>query len=495
MSFNLSKLFSKRSKQVKGRSLRVEGLEDRMLLAVTAGGEAAAAELVAPAETGAAEVVVTNFTVNGLRAAINQVDDGGTITFDGSGTIVITSALQINKNLTINGGGDVILQGAGENILFMLQNNCKSLTLTGLGISNGATTSSSGNGGVARVSEGVTVTLNDCDVYGNRAQEGNNTFGGAFYVSGTLNVNNCNVYDNHAEYGGFALLSGQTNDATINAVNSNFYGNSASGYGGVIANIGGILNLTNCSVVGNSSPQGAIYDNNYFVCDSSSDPNNPNDYDHKFYICDTTITNSIFAYNYSADPAGADHYAAYNKGLYGNGVIRWAAYDKEDTFTKVESVNSLIGQAGDYFVQAPELDADGNVTNLDAVDLTIKSDSIAAYAGIGANPAAYTGGELSLVVTTLDDVSDNADGQVTLREAIAYATVGAFDGTPTITFADELAGGVITLTEGQLAVISDLNIEGAGVTVDADGQSRALYLKSNTYQMDIDGHYYNAYYL
>ena len=115
MSFNLSKLFSKNSKQVKGRSLRVEGLEDRMLLAVTAGGEAGAAELVAPAETSAAEVVVTNITYNGLRAALNQVDDGGTITFDGSGTIIVTSALVLNKNLTINGGGTVTLQGAGEN--------------------------------------------------------------------------------------------------------------------------------------------------------------------------------------------------------------------------------------------------------------------------------------------------------------------------------------------------------------------------------------------
>ena len=55
-------------KKIKNRSLRLESLEDRMLLAVTAGGEAAAAELVAPAETGA-EIVVNqvSFTKKGLR--------------------------------------------------------------------------------------------------------------------------------------------------------------------------------------------------------------------------------------------------------------------------------------------------------------------------------------------------------------------------------------------------------------------------------------------
>ena len=76
MSFNLSKLFSKSSKQIKGRSLRVEGLEDRMLLAVTAGGEAAAAELLAPAETGEAEVPVpARDRVVGVENALHLVGD------------------------------------------------------------------------------------------------------------------------------------------------------------------------------------------------------------------------------------------------------------------------------------------------------------------------------------------------------------------------------------------------------------------------------------
>ena len=482
-------------KKIRERSLRLESLEDRMLLAVTAGcEEAAAAGYAAPAETGA-EIVVNALTITALRNAIRDANDGDTITFSVSGTINTTSAIAIAKNITIDGGGSITLQGAGDRPLFNITSSC---SFTGLELANGATTDSSGNGGVGRVGEGITVTLNDCIIHDNSSLEGNNDSGGAFYVTGTLNMNNCSVYSNKAAYGGFAFINGQNTNATINATNCNFYGNSASGYGGAIANIGGILNLTNCSVVANSSPQGAIYDSSYFVVNGTSDPNK---WSHEFYICDTTIANSIFAYNFSysigsndeitaTDPAGADIYEAFGKGLYGNGVVRWNAYDKDDTFTKIACTNSLIGQTGDFFVEAPVLDENGAITNLDTIDLTINTSSVAAWAGIGANPGEYTGEGYSgdsLVVTTLDDSIDSTDGEVSLREAIAYATVAGTAGTPTITFADGLAGGTISLAHGQLAASTDLNIEGAGVTVDAGGASRVLFLKNYNYQLDIEG--------
>jgi len=75
-----------------------------------------------------------------------------------------------------------------------------------------------------------------------------------------------------------------------------------------------------------------------------------------------------------------------------------------------------------------------------------------------------------LIVTTLDDVV-LADGEVSLREAIL--TANAAPGFDSITFADDLRGGTITLTEGDLVITDDLAIDGDpldggpnGITVD-----------------------------
>ena len=158
-------------KKIRNRSLRLESLEDRMLLAVTAGGEAAATELAAPAETGA-DVVVTELTYDALRKAVGQVSAGGTITFqDGlEGTITIGSALQIGRNMTIDGGGKITLAGAGENFLFNFANNATDVTFTGLDLTGGVATQYQ-IGGIAAIGAGKTVTLNNCTVYGNTATD------------------------------------------------------------------------------------------------------------------------------------------------------------------------------------------------------------------------------------------------------------------------------------------------------------------------------------
>ncbi|MBR2694066.1 MAG: hypothetical protein IKE69_07605 [Thermoguttaceae bacterium] len=471
-------------KKIKNRSLRLESLEDRMLLAVTAGGEAAAAELVAPAETGA-EVVVTDITFNGFRRALTSAQAGDTIRFDGSGTITITSAIQLTKNVTIDGGGQVTFQGAGENFLFTFGANATDVTFTGLGLTGGYATRAA-SGGLFAVGAGKTVTLDNCDIYGNVATDTDAGYvGGAIYVTGTLNVNGCNVYGNEAVYGGFAYINGQGTSATVNATNSNFYGNTAD-TGSVFWNDKGTLNLTNCSVVANKGA-GAIFNANFFGVGGTAGA-----YTHEFFITDTTVTNSIIAGNVGGDGANADVWEDYSRQLSGGGVLQWELYNIDDTFSKFDCENSIIGMMGDYFVAGPEFDAEGNL-NFDTIDLTIRTDSVAAYAGIGANPGEYTGAGVEdyLVVTTLDDVADGSDGVVSLREAIEYATLGTFNGIPTITFAPELAGGTIALQNGQLAIIANMNIIADNITVDAGGDSRVLFLKSFDYQVAVEGNYQN----
>ena len=63
-----------------------------------------------------------------------------------------------------------------------------------------------------------------------------------------------------------------------------------------------------------------------------------------------------------------------------------------------------------------------------------------------------------LVVTTLDDAIDAADGEVSLREAVAAANFKA--GADTITFADGLKGGTLLLDGGPLTITDDLTIDG-----------------------------------
>jgi CSLREA domain-containing protein len=66
-------------------------------------------------------------------------------------------------------------------------------------------------------------------------------------------------------------------------------------------------------------------------------------------------------------------------------------------------------------------------------------------------------GDAGLRVTTLAD-EVVVDGVVSLREAVL--TANALPGSNTITFADDLRGGTITLTQGSLQITDDLVIDG-----------------------------------
>ena len=103
---------------------------------------------------------------------------------------------------------------------------------------------------------------------------------------------------------------------------------------------------------------------------------------------------------------------------------------------------------------------------------------LAVSAGIEAAFAALQPTSASLVVTTLDDVTDGADGVVSLREAIAGAAEG-----DTITFDESLAGGTIVLAGSQLEISAGITIDASdvgGMTVDAGGESRVFYISGGT---------------
>lgn len=84
--------------------------------------------------------------------------------------------------------------------------------------------------------------------------------------------------------------------------------------------------------------------------------------------------------------------------------------------------------------------------------------------------------QYSIVVTTLDDIVDEDDGVISLREAIASAGT---DGLPMIiTFDPSLHGQTITLSDGELYIDKNITIDAAGanITIDADGESRVFHI-------------------
>ena len=70
----------------------------------------------------------------------------------------------------------------------------------------------------------------------------------------------------------------------------------------------------------------------------------------------------------------------------------------------------------------------------------------------------------TLVVTTVTDVVDPNDGELSLREAIGLANGAA--GDDLITFADNLAGATLVLTQGQLEIEDTIGDGSTGALVD-----------------------------
>ncbi len=105
------------------------------------------------------------------------------------------------------------------------------------------------------------------------------------------------------------------------------------------------------------------------------------------------------------------------------------------------------------------------------------------------------------LVTTLDDVVDGADGEVSLREAIQAAntnlavnTVPAGDAGPgvvdEISFAASLSGGTITLSGSQLSITDAVSISlgaATSLTIDANALSRVFSVDAGSDSVSISG--------
>ena len=173
------------------------------------------------------------------------------ITFSVSGTIGITSPLNISSDMVIDGTGQNVTISGNSSVSVLVVNPGAQLTLKNLTIANGLTAS----GGAGIYNNGGFVTVINCTFSNNTAlgvNGGNNNSGGTGVGGGIYNFN-----------GGTINLMGSTfvsNNATggTGGNSTAFEGTGAAGgygYGGAVLNSASIF-ITNCTFFGNSAVGG-----------------------------------------------------------------------------------------------------------------------------------------------------------------------------------------------------------------------------------------------
>jgi len=248
----------------------------------------------------AATITVTNRNDSGpgsLRQALHDANDGDTITFAVTGTIVLTSGgLVLDKNVTISGPGPDRLSIDGNQAKFECvfgvaqYNTANTVTISGLTVTNGVcgiysdhsiltvsncvVTANGGDGpsffgiGINNM-RGPTARVerrNDCDAreaYGDRPAGfamltvancviSDNSGSGVENLSAAVTITNTTISGNSADEGGGIYTGGGKLPGNLTVINSTISGNFASSDGGGIASGFSGLTIVNSTISGNS---------------------------------------------------------------------------------------------------------------------------------------------------------------------------------------------------------------------------------------------------
>ncbi len=387
---------------------------------------------------------VSNTSDNGagsLRAAVANAPNGSTITFatNLSGqTITLTSGqIELGNNVTIDASAlanGIAINGNGQSRIFYVDGGVTAV-LNDLVITNGSDYIGGDQGGGV-VNYG-SLTMNRCTVAGNQANSSDGG-GGICNETGTLTVNNCTFTGNQANnsfFGGGGICAGGDGDGGIvNVNNCTFTGNQAE-YGGAISLAGGTVNINNSTISGNQSGGGGGVD---------------------IYAGLLNLTNSIACAN---SPNNID--APINSGTH-----------------NLVDANALLAPLGNYggptqtmppLAGSPAIAAGlDSVTNFLATDQRGHSRLSGAHVDIGAVEV-----NTNTIVTTSSDDSNPGS----LRNVIANTT-----NTDLISFAQNLSGQTILLTNGEIELANSVTIDGLalanGIVVNGNNQSRIFLVDS-----------------
>jgi CSLREA domain-containing protein len=224
-----------------------------------------------------------------LREAIVSANPGDTIDFrqDVTGTILLSSQLDVDKDLIITGPGAELLNVSGNDAVRVFDiGSTKEVSISGLTITSGYVTNEDGAGFL--VGESARLSLNAVIISKNTVVSSGTGGGIAIMRFGSLTMTNSILSDNTAPAGGGIYSNSNTaifldqvsildNQSTVGSgggmyndggtpslTNVTFSGNTANNYGGGgIYNNAGDLSLTNVTISGNTANYGGGIFNNH----------------------------------------------------------------------------------------------------------------------------------------------------------------------------------------------------------------------------------------
>jgi hypothetical protein len=181
----------------------------------------------------AANLVVTNLSdasTGSLRQTIAAASAGDNIAFAPglSGQIALNQPISLDKNLTIQGGPGIILDG-GDAVRVLHVSNGVTATLESLIIQHGL-----GNDGGGIYSNGAFITLRHCQVRNNHAT---NRGGGLFIAAGGYALENTDVVNNDSTSEGGGLFD--VGSAASSIRYSRVGGNISGSVGGGVRHVSG----------------------------------------------------------------------------------------------------------------------------------------------------------------------------------------------------------------------------------------------------------------
>jgi fibronectin-binding autotransporter adhesin len=393
--------------------------------------------------------LVTSNSDNGpgslRQAVLNAAALGGT------STINFTSTLS----------GQTIMLAGGQ---IVLSNN---VTIDASTLANGIQINGNANSRIFSVNSGATVVLNSLTI--TNGYDGSSYGGGGILNDGTLTINQCNLANNTSGGGGGGFGGGIQNDydgAALTVNNCTFSGNRATGSGiinggegGGIGNLYGALSLTlnNCTFTGNQADYGGGIDNQNagasFVANNCTFTGNQcsqrgGGIDNVGTKID--LTNSIVCSN--SAPANANIFGSVSAGA--NNLV--------DT-------NALLAPLGNYGGSTPTMPPLAGSPAIDAgaaTTLTIDQRGHPRLSGAHVDIGAVE-------VDTNTIVTTNTDSGVagSLRYVITNTQPSDL-----ISFAPNLSGATILLTNGQISLNQDVAIDGSalanGIQLNGNGLSR-----------------------
>jgi CSLREA domain-containing protein len=224
-----------------------------------------------------------------------------------SGTYLLSQGdLNILSSLNLHGIDveSTIIDGGNQNRVFDLLSSGTSISITDITIQNGKTITNTGGGGGIYVHLGVNLTLENCRIINN---ETDSWGGGIDNWSGVVNITNCSIQGNSAEQGG-----GIYNDGILVLSNSIIDANTADVLGGGLVNSApgvGKATIENVTFSRNTSLEYSgtgIYSTSPITLTNTTIVHNFGNGAGFYYSGPSNIKNTIIAFHGDADNCSGD---------------------------------------------------------------------------------------------------------------------------------------------------------------------------------------------